>query len=86
LGLDGPRKRGQRGPRELYEKIKEEWDRLNERTIGHIPPPTPLLSTSVPKALPRTGVFELGGPKFKDAFKSNFSDLGAFRFIPLQVV
>jgi len=32
------------------------------------------------------GAFELDGPKFKDAFKGNFIDLGAFRFISLQVV
>jgi hypothetical protein len=32
------------------------------------------------------GAFGLDGPNFKDVFKGNFIDLGAFRFILLQVV
>ena len=32
------------------------------------------------------GPLKLDGPKFKDAFKGNFIDLGTFRFISLHVV
>jgi hypothetical protein len=32
------------------------------------------------------GAFEFDSPKFKDAFRGNFINLGAFLFISLQVI
>ena len=70
----------------LYDKVKE-WGKPSQRIIGYIRSSPAIAFNVGPDGFTGDwGTFELDGPKFKDAFKGNFIDLGAFRFISLQVV
>jgi hypothetical protein len=71
----------------FYEKVKKEWGQPKQRTIGYIRSSPAIAFNVGPGGFTEDwGAFELDGPKFKDAFKGNFIDLGVFRFISLQVV
>jgi hypothetical protein len=71
----------------FYEKVKKKWGKPSQRTIGYIRS-SPAITLNVgPEGFTEDwAAFEADGPKFKDAYKGNFIDLGAFRFISLQVV
>ena len=66
----------------FYEKVKKEWGKPSQRTIGYIRSSPAIAFNVGPEGFTEDwGAFELDGPKFKDAFKGNFIDLGVFRFI-----
>jgi hypothetical protein len=70
----------------FYEKVEKEWGQPKQRTIGYIRSSPAIAFNVGPEGFTEDwGAFELDGPKFKE-FKGNFIDLGAFRFISLQVV
>ncbi|KAG8729944.1 hypothetical protein FRC10_003284 [Ceratobasidium sp. 414] len=61
----------------FYEKVKREWGRPEQRTIGYIRSSPAIAFNVVPGGFTEDwGAFELDGSKFKDAFKGNFIDLG----------
>ncbi|KAH8108684.1 hypothetical protein DFH11DRAFT_1862160 [Phellopilus nigrolimitatus] len=61
----------------FYEKVKKEWGKPSQRTIGYIRSSPAIAFNVGPEGFTEDwGVFELDGPKFKDAFKGNFIDLG----------
>jgi hypothetical protein len=71
----------------FYDKIRKDWGQPKQRTIGHIrSSPAIAFNVGLEGFTEDWSAFELDGPKFKDAFKGNFIDLGAFRFISPQVV
>ncbi|KAH9925767.1 uncharacterized protein B0H18DRAFT_1169292 [Fomitopsis serialis] len=61
----------------FYETVKEDWGQASQRIIGHIRS-SPAVSFNVgPKGFTEDWrAIELDGPKFRDAFKGNFIDLG----------
>jgi hypothetical protein len=66
----------------FYEKVKKEWGKPSQRTIGYIRSSPAIAFNVGPEGFTEDwGAFELDGLKFKDAFKGNFIDLGVFRFI-----
>ena len=72
---------------EFYSTVKTEWGQPKQRIIGHIRSSPAISYNAGPGGFTEDwGAFELDGPKFKDAFRGNFIDLGAFQFILLQVV
>ena len=68
----------------FYNTVKKEWGKPAQRTIGYIRS-SPAIAFSVgPEGFTEDwGAFELDGSKFKDAFRENFVDFGAFRFVLL---
>ncbi|GBE77290.1 hypothetical protein SCP_0101630 [Sparassis crispa] len=61
----------------FYEKVKKEWGKPNQRTIGYIRSSPAIAFNVGPEGFTEDwGAFELDGPKFKEAFKGNFIDLG----------
>ena len=64
----------------FYETVKKEWSKPEEqRTIGHIRYSPAVAFNVGPEGFTEDwDAFELDGPKFKDAFKGNLIDLGAF--------
>jgi hypothetical protein len=75
------------GLEKFYEKVKKEWAKLSQRAIGYIGSCPAIAFNVGPEGFTEDwGAFEHDSPGFKDAFKGNFIDLGAFRFISLQVV
>lgn len=77
------------------EDLEKFYETRRSRRNGGIPASAPSATSAPPPAVAFVSLesftedwssFELDGPKFKDAFKGNFIDLGAFRFISLQVV
>ena len=72
---------------EFYKKIKKEWGAPSQRTIGWIRSSPAIAFNVGPEGFTEDwGAFELDSGKFKEAFNGNFIDLGAFRFLSLQVV
>jgi hypothetical protein len=62
----------------FYEKVKKEWGQPKQRIIGYIrASPATTFNVGPESFTEDWGAFELDGPKFKDAFKGNFIDLGA---------
>ena len=64
---------------QFYGMVEKEWGNPSQRIIGYIRS-SPAISYNVgPGGFTEDwGAFELDGPKFKDAFRGNFIDLGAF--------
>ncbi|KAL5531494.1 hypothetical protein ACEPAG_4371 [Sanghuangporus baumii] len=61
----------------FYEKVKKDWGQPKQRIIGYIRSSPAIAFNVGPKGFTEDwGAFELDGPKFKDAFKGNFIDLG----------
>ncbi|KAH8119558.1 hypothetical protein DFH11DRAFT_1838878 [Phellopilus nigrolimitatus] len=61
----------------FYEQVKSEWGPPKQRTIGHIrSSPAVTFHVGLEGFTEDWGAFELDGPKFKDAFKGNYIDLG----------
>ncbi|KAI0276971.1 hypothetical protein BGY98DRAFT_1097794 [Russula aff. rugulosa BPL654] len=61
----------------FYEKVKKEWGKPSQRTIGYIRSSPAIAFNVGPEGFTEDwGAFELDGSKFKDAFKGNFIDLG----------
>ncbi|KAG9086926.1 hypothetical protein FRC06_002815 [Ceratobasidium sp. 370] len=61
----------------FYEKVKKGWGKASQRIIGHIRSCPAVAFNVGPEGFTEDwGAFELDGPKFKDAFKGNFIDLG----------
>ncbi|KAJ7925974.1 hypothetical protein B0H13DRAFT_2654136 [Mycena leptocephala] len=61
----------------FYEKVKKEWGKPSQRTIGYIRSSPAIAFNVGPEGFADDwGAFELDGLKFKDAFKGNFIDLG----------
>ncbi|KAF8839846.1 hypothetical protein BDN67DRAFT_990623 [Paxillus ammoniavirescens] len=61
----------------FYYKVKKEWGRPIERTVGYIrSSPAVAFNVGPERCTEDWGAFELDGPKFKDAFKGNSIDLG----------
>ncbi|KAI5796327.1 hypothetical protein DFH27DRAFT_112451 [Peziza echinospora] len=61
----------------FYKTVKKDWGKPEQRTIGHIRYSPALTFDAAPRGFTADwGVFELDGPKFKDAFRGNFIDLG----------
>ncbi|KAI0027327.1 hypothetical protein K488DRAFT_61930, partial [Vararia minispora EC-137] len=63
-----------------YNEVKMEWGKACQRTIGYIRSSPAIAFDVGPEGfIEDWGTLELDGPKFKDAFKGNFVDLGAFQ-------
>ncbi|KAF8260461.1 hypothetical protein EI94DRAFT_1610857 [Lactarius quietus] len=61
----------------FYKQVKSEWGPPAQRTIGHIRSSPAVAFHVGPKGFTEDwGAFQLDGPKFKDAFKGNYIDLG----------
>jgi hypothetical protein len=69
---------------EFYGRVENDWGRPEQRIIGHTRN-TPAVSFNVGRSVftEDWGAFELDDSKFKDAFRGNFIDFGALRFIML---
>lgn len=66
----------------FYAQFKKDWGQRKQRTIGYIrSSPAIALNVGLEGFTEDWGTFELDCDKFKDAFRGNCIDLGAFRFI-----
>lgn len=66
----------------FYAQFKKDWGQRKQRTIGYIgSSPAIAFNVGLEGFTEDWGTFELDCDKFKDAFRGNCIDLGAFRFI-----